>query len=165
VAGCPSPDDYAGSGLDRGHLVPAADLRWSESAMQQSFVLTNICPMSKRLNEGGWAKLEQKVREWVARDSALIVIAGPVFGANDTTLASGIAVPSRYFKVVYAPCVTPRRAIAFIYPNGDSAGRLSDYAVSISQVEEATGLRLLDAVPADEQQCVKQRVNLNAWLH
>jgi len=165
VEGCPAPEDYAGSGFDRGHLVPAADLKWSELAMSQSFLLTNVCPMSKALNEGGWAKLEQKVREWVRRDSALLVFAGPVYAAGDTTLASGVAVPSSYFKVIFAPCVSPRRAIAFIYPNGYSGGRLRDYAVSVEQVERLTGLRMLEALPADERASVKQTVNLNVWLN
>jgi len=165
VPGCPTPDDYTGSGMDRGHLVPAADLKWSETAMAQSFLLTNICPMTKRLNEGGWAKLEQKVREWVARDSALLIIAGPVFAPGDTTLASGVAVPSRYFKVVMAPCVRPRRAIAFVYPNGLCNDRLARYAVTVEDVEQLTGLSLLPGLSPDEVQLLKRTVNLNAWTN
>lgn len=34
--------DYVGSGYDRGHLVPAADLKQSQKAMDESFYLTNI---------------------------------------------------------------------------------------------------------------------------
>ena len=130
VKGCPLPQDYAGSGMDRGHLVPAADLKWSGTAMRQSFLLTNICPMHKALNEGGWAKLEEKVREWTARDSALLVFSGPVVSDSDTTLPGGrVKVPGAYYKVIMAPCVRPMRAIAFIYPNGYSGGRLRQYAV------------------------------------
>jgi len=165
VAGCPTPSDYTGSGMDRGHLVPAADLKWSESAMQQSFLLTNVCPMTKALNEGGWAKLEQKVREWVQRDSALLVFAGPVFADSDTTLKSGIAVPSRYFKIVVAPCVRPVRAIAFVYPNGSSGGRLRQYATTIGEVERLTGLQFLTSLPAEERDRLKNAVNLNAWVN
>ena len=103
VKGCPSPQDYAGSGMDRGHLVPAGDLKWSETAMRQSFMLTNVAPMHKALNEGGWAKLEEKVREWTARDSALLVFTGPVVSESDTTLAAGrVTVPSAYYKVIMA---------------------------------------------------------------
>ncbi len=166
VKGCPEPQDYAGSGMDRGHLVPAADLKWDETAMRQSFLLTNVCPMRKTLNEGGWARLEEKVREWVLRDSALLVFTGPVVNEGDTTLASGrVRVPSSYYKVVLAPCVRPMRAIAFIYPNGNSGGRLSQYAVSVDEVERRTGLDFFPALPDQEQQRLESPVNLDAFTN
>ena len=166
VKGCPSPEDYAGSGFDRGHLVPAGDLKWSETAMRQSFLLTNVGPMHKALNEGGWAKLEEKVREWTARDSALLVFTGPVVSDSDTTLASGrVKVPSAYYKVIMAPCVRPIRVIAFIYPNGHSGGRLQQYAVSVDEVERRTGLDFFPTLPAEEQQRLESPVNLDAWVN
>lgn len=166
VKGCPSPADYAGSGFDRGHLVPAADLKWSEDAMRRSFLMTNVGPMHKALNEGGWAKLEEKVREWSRRDSALLVFTGPVVSDCDTTLASGrVTVPSAYYKVIVAPCVRPKRAIAFIYPNGRSGGRLRQYAVSVDEVERRTGLDFLPFLSTEEQQRLEAPVNLDAWLN
>ena len=166
VKGCPLPADYAGSGFDRGHLVPAGDLKWSPRAMQQSFLLTNVCPMHKALNEGGWAKLEEKVREWTARDSALLVFTGPVVSDGDTTLASGrVKVPSAYFKVIMAPCVRPRRAISFIYPNGHSGGRLLQYAVSVDEVERRTGLDFFPTMPDDEQHRLESTVNLDGFMN
>ncbi len=166
VKGCPSPMDYAGSGMDRGHLVPAADLKWSQQAMRQSFLLTNVAPMHKALNEGGWAKLEEKVREWTARDSALLVFTGPVVSEGDTTLACGrVTVPSAYYKVIMAPCVRPMRVIAFIYPNGHSGGRLRQYAVSVDEVERRTGLDFFPTLPADEQARLESGVKLDVWLN
>ena len=164
VKGCPSSQDYAGSGMDRGHLVPAADLKWNEAAMRQSFLLTNVAPMHKALNEGGWAKLEEKVREWTVRDSALLVFTGPIVRENDTTLASGrVTVPSAYYKVIMAPCVRPMRVIAFIYPNGHSGGRLQQYAVSVDEVERRTGLDFFPYLSV-EQQWIENAVNLDAWV-
>lgn len=166
VKGCPSPQDYAGSGMDRGHLVPAADLKWNPDAMRQSFLMTNICPMHKALNEGGWAKLEEKVREWTARDSALLVFTGPLVSDSDSTLASGrVKVPSAYYKVIMAPCVSPRRAIAFIYPNGHSGGRLQQYAVSVDEVERRTGLDFFPTLSQEQQLRLESTVNLDAWTY
>ena len=166
VKGCPTLADYAGSCMDRGHLMPAADLKWNEEAMRQSFLLTNVCPMHKALNEGGWTKLEEKVREWTARDSALLVFTGPVVSEGDTTLASGrVTVPSAYYKVIMAPCVRPKRAIAFIYPNGHSGGRLQKYAVSVDEVERRTGLDFFPTLPDEEQQCLESVLNLGAWTN
>ena len=166
VKGCPLPEDYAGSGFDRGHLVPAGDLKWNGTAMRQSFMLTNVGPMHKALNEGGWAKLEEKVREWTARDSALLVFTGPVVSDGDTTLASGrVKVPSAYYKVIMAPCVRPIRVIAFIYPNGHSGGRLQQYAVNVDEVERRTGLDFFPTLPPEEQQRLESPVNLDAWVN
>lgn len=166
VMGCPSPQDYAGSGMDRGHLVPAADLKWNEAAMRQSFLLTNVAPMHKGLNEGGWAKLEEKVREWTARDSALLVFTGPVVSENDTTLAGRrVAVPSAYYKVIMAPCVRPMRVIAFIYPNGYSGGRLQQYAVSVDEVERRTGLDFFPYLSIGEQELMESVVHIDAWTN
>lgn len=166
VKGCPLPEDYAGSGFDRGHLVPAGDLKWNGTAMRQSFLMTNVGPMHKALNEGGWAKLEEKVREWTARDSALLVFTGPVVSDGDTTLASGrVKVPSAYYKVIMAPCVRPIRVIAFIYPNGHSGGRLQQYAVNVDEVERRTGLDFFPTLPPEEQQRLESPVNLDAWVN
>ena len=68
---CPDPKvkgrtavtyDYTNSGYDRGHMAPAADLKWSEQSMLESFYLSNICPQNRNLNSGIWLGLEEAVR-------------------------------------------------------------------------------------------------------
>ena len=36
--------DYFRSGYDRGHMVPAADAKLSQDAMDETFMLSNIAP-------------------------------------------------------------------------------------------------------------------------
>jgi endonuclease G len=36
--------DYLRSGFDRGHMAPAADAKFSQAAMDETFILTNISP-------------------------------------------------------------------------------------------------------------------------
>ena len=52
------PDDYTGSGFDRGHLVPAADRNKTTADSQAVFLMTNIFPQSPDNNQGPWEKLE-----------------------------------------------------------------------------------------------------------
>ncbi|MBR1804664.1 MAG: DNA/RNA non-specific endonuclease [Muribaculaceae bacterium] len=166
VKGCPAPDAYAGTGLHRGHMAPASDMAWSAAAMRESFLMTNVCPQHRALNEGGWARLEEKCREWVRRDSALIIATGPVLEAGlDSIAGSGVVIPRRFFKVILAPCVRPRRAIAFVYGNGPCNGNLDRYVVTIDEVERLTGIRFFASLPIDEQLRIKSARNLLVWTH
>ena len=54
--------DYKGSGYDRGHLAPAADFKWSSTAMSESFYMSNMSPQVPGFNRGIWKKLESKIR-------------------------------------------------------------------------------------------------------
>lgn len=44
--------DYYNSGLDRGHMCPAGDNKWSQQAMDECFLMTNMCPQNHSLNAG-----------------------------------------------------------------------------------------------------------------
>jgi endonuclease G len=45
---------YDGFGWDRGHLAPSADFRWSERALSESFLYSNMSPQLDDFNrEGG----------------------------------------------------------------------------------------------------------------
>ena len=70
--------DYTHSGFDRGHMAPAADMKWDKQAMVESFYMSNICPQVHALNAGLWSSLEDRVRSWARRDSAVVVVCGPI---------------------------------------------------------------------------------------
>jgi len=168
VPGCADPGSYVGTGMERGHIVPAGDFKWDAAAILATFMMTNVCPQPQALNQGGWADLETKVREWAERDSLLVVATGPIFycdtlapaerTAADTIarLPSGVAIPDAYFKVVLAPCVRPIRAVAFVYPNGPADDRLSCYLTTPARIARLTGIHLFPGLPL--------RTALAPWL-
>ena len=164
VSGCPNPKDYAGSGMDRGHMAPAGDMKWSAQAMSESFLMTNVCPQDKSLNEGGWNRLEEKAREWARRDSALIIAAGPIIEHDLSRTQGGVVVPRRFYKVILAHHARPPRAIAFIYPNASSNGTLRQYAVSVDSVEHLTGIDFFAALPDEIEQRMECICNLASFL-
>jgi endonuclease G, mitochondrial len=45
-------EDYRGSGYDRGHLCPAADMKLNLTSMSESFYLSNTSPQEKDYNAG-----------------------------------------------------------------------------------------------------------------
>lgn len=164
VKGCPDPKDYAGSGMDRGHMAPAADMKWSAQAMRESFMMTNICPQDKSLNEGGWNRLEEKAREWARRDGAVIIAVGPVIEQGLPRTQGGVVIPNRFYKVVLAHQESPMRAIAFVYPNATSNGSLRQYAVSVDSVERLTGIDFFAHLPDDQEEPLERSCNLASFL-
>lgn len=60
TTGSAVPDDYRGSGYDRGHLVPAADMKWSVTSMIESFLMSNMSPQKPGFNRGIWRRLKRK---------------------------------------------------------------------------------------------------------
>ena len=44
IQGGAKPDDYAGTGYDKGHAVPDGDLSWTQQVEYESFLMTNMYP-------------------------------------------------------------------------------------------------------------------------
>lgn len=165
IEGCPTHRDYSYSGYDRGHMCPAADQKWSQEAMNDCFVMANMCPQDHSLNAGAWNTLENKERQWAQRDSAIIIIAGPIYTEEDTQKIGdiGVRVPGAFFKAFLAPYVANPRAIAFVYPNSHSPGNTQDYAMSIDDLEEILGADLFPALPDNIENEVEARYSFKEW--
>ena len=113
--------DYAASGYDRGHMAPAADMKFSREAMIQSFYLSNMAPqIGPGMNRGIWADLEKLTRQWVCGHNELVTISGPIYAATpDTVGADKVAVPTSFYKILYDP--QRKRIIAFVLPTSSGA--------------------------------------------
>ena len=165
IEGCPSHSDYTHSGYDRGHLCPAADQKWSQKAMEDCFVMANMCPQDHQLNAGAWNTLENKERQWAMRDSCIMIIAGPIYSDTDQTRIGeiGVRVPGAFFKAFLAPYVKQPRAIAFVYPNMTSPGNMEQYAMSIDDLEALLGYDIFPALPDDIENKVEAEFSFIEW--
>lgn len=164
IEGCPKHADYTGSGYDRGHMCPAADQKWSIDAMNDCFVMANMCPQLHDLNAGAWEKLEEKERVWAKRDSAVMIIAGPIYTDGETWIEkSGVRVPDAFFKVLIAPYLVEPRGIAFVYPHMKCPGNMQDYATTIDEVEKMTGFDFFAALPDDIEKKVESTYSFTDW--
>lgn len=163
--GCADTKDYTGSGYDRGHMCPAADQKWSAKAMSDCFVMANMCPQAHALNAGAWSTLESKERLWAQRDSAVVIIAGPIYEGNaQKRIGSiGVRVPDGFFKVLLAPYVDEPRAIAFVYPNDRAPGNMQDYAMSVDELEEMTGYDFFASLPDDIENRIEAVASFKTW--
>ena len=61
------PEDYAGTGYDKGHAAPDGDLSWDQQVEYESFLMTNMFPQAGSLNRGIWKLLETSVRGWAVQ--------------------------------------------------------------------------------------------------
>ena len=165
IEGCPDRSDYTSSGYDRGHLCPAADQKWSGQAMSDCFVMANMCPQAHALNSGAWSTLEKKERLWAERDSALVIVAGPIYESSDTQRIgdAGVRVPSAFFKVMIAPYLDSPRGIAFVYPNMTAPGNMQNYVMTIDEVEQLTGFDFFHNLPDDIERIVESTASFKEW--
>lgn len=147
ITGSAVHSDYTHSGFDRGHLVPAKDMAWSEESLTESFYLSNISPQTPAFNRGIWKELESEVREWALSEDSLIIITGPVFG--DSTKAIGrnrVSVPVAFYKIVVDISYPEYKSAGFLMSNTDLNGNIWDYAVSIDSIEKVSGLDFFSPV-------------------
>ena len=133
--------DYAGSGYDRGHLVPAANNTQSADIMSESFFLSNMIPQVPGNNRGIWRILELQVRDSVRTTGQdLYVISGAVYAPGSKTIGKGVAVPTQVFKII----INKRtgNVTAFLMPNENlPVADLPKYRTTLEAVEQAAGMR------------------------
>lgn len=152
------------AGIDHGHMCPAADCKWDKGAINQSFLLTNMCPQNHDLNGGNWDKLENKCRKWAKRYGYIYIIAGPVFKSDERCYfgINKIPIPDAFFKVVLCTLGSPK-ALGFVFPNNGTQHNLQDYVLSVDEVENVTGMDFFSALPDDIENEVEAYANINDW--
>ena len=159
--------DYKGSGYDRGHMCPSADMKWSPVAQRECFYLSNICPQDRSLNSGAWSKLEKACRRWAQQEGKVYIVCGPVFDKQRKHLTIGrdlrIQVPNGFFKVVLSTRQGGEKAIGFYYSNRDSRQTMDEAAMSVDQVEQLTGMDFFPQLNDALEKRVEAAYNLRAW--
>lgn len=157
--------DYKKSGYDRGHMAPAADFKWSEEAMSDTFYLSNMCPQVHAFNAGIWSDLESAVRSIAYTDGEVYVVTGPVLtdGPYETIGENNVAVPKYFYKVILDYTDPVIKAIGFIMPNENSSEPLSYFALSVDEVEEITQIDFFPALPDDIEEVVEAEFDPSLW--
>ena len=146
-SGSAASKDYSKSGYDRGHLCPAASMTINQEAMNESFYMSNMSPQDPGLNRGKWKQLEGQVRSWVMLEGKLHVVSGPIFEDNiDTIGSNNVTAPGYYYKAIYDP-TNEQKMLGFIMPNKKLEKNISEYAVTIDEIEARTGIDFFNALP------------------
>lgn len=186
-------DQHKNDGFDKGHICASEDRVYLKQANEQTFYYSNMSPQISSFNQGFWAGLENQVRSWgrsvpATYDKVYITKGGtlnellvnfkgeikgadgkyPETDANGLTV-HGLACPMYYFMAVLSEKDGRYRAIGFLVkhseglPRNPSADVLKQYALSIDELEEKTGIDFFCNLPDDVEEQVESAYNVNDW--
>ncbi|XP_066293493.1 endonuclease G, mitochondrial-like [Branchiostoma lanceolatum] len=164
--------DFKRSGYDRGHLAAAANHRHSQTAMGDTFYLSNISPqVGEGFNRDAWNKLEKYVRGLTKQFNNVYVCTGPLYLPRkepdgkmyvkyEVIGRNHVAVPTHFFKVI--ACETNKGELileSYVMPNDkiDNNVPLKNFLVPVESIERASGLLLFDRIPRNAFKAINGR--------
>ncbi|KAI4790128.1 hypothetical protein KUCAC02_034817 [Chaenocephalus aceratus] len=125
--------DYRGSGFDRGHMAAAANHKWSQKAMQDTFYLSNVAPQKHCRS-----LTKNYLNVYVCHRPPL---PAQVLGHNH------VAVPTHFFKVLILEQMDGRgvELRSYVLPNEPIEEKvpLERFLVPIETIERAAGLQFV----------------------
>lgn len=155
--------DYFRSGYDRGHQAPAADAKYNQLAMNETFLLSNMSPqVGEGFNRDYWAHFEYFARNLTKKYDNVRIMTGPLFlpklGEDDKYRVTyevigsppNIAVPTHFFKLIIGERNGDDKISvgAFVLPNDkiNNDEPLTKFQVPVEALERSSGLDLLQKV-------------------
>lgn len=144
-------EDYANTGLDRGHLAAADFHASSRKSMIDTFYLSNISPQIPEFNQGYLCELENHYRNSALKADKVSVITGPLYlpkedDSKDVSYevigAHQIAVPTHFFKVFIQEKNGKAEIAGYLMPNRPipKGTPLEKYKVPIERIEHISGI-------------------------
>jgi endonuclease G len=168
--------DYYRSGYDRGHQVPAADAKWSQEAMDDTFALSNMCPqVGDGFNRDYWAHFEDFCRRLTTRYPSVRIVTGPLYlprrepdgkwRVSYEVIGNppNVSVPTHFYKVIFAEDGHVGGTVAlgaFVLPNAviPNDKPLQDFEVPIEAIERASGLEFATKLPVTRTKKLCQEI-------
>jgi endonuclease G, mitochondrial len=168
-------EDYNNTKFDRGHVCNSKDRTDTRENNDATFFMTNILPQAPDNNQGPWRILEDFERS-LAKDGNELYITAGAFGTGGTggkgfaeSIDNGdINVPKVFWKVIV---VLPdgeddlnridasTRTIAVCMPNTQGIRQTpwQTFVTTVQNVEKASGMNLLTALPAGTRKALEAK--------
>lgn len=163
-----TPEDYRGSGYDRGHMTPSGDRTASREDNSATFLMTNMIPQAPKNNQQAWANLENYCRELVGQGNELYIVSGGQ-GTKEYIADGRVAVPEYTWKVILVQpegtddvsrVTADTRVISVYLPNDNSVvNDWRDYTVSTDYVEAQTGYDFFSEIPDDIENQIEAKID------
>ncbi|WP_225920042.1 DNA/RNA non-specific endonuclease [Pseudomonas vanderleydeniana] len=146
---------------DRGHQANLASMA-GVSDWQTLNYLSNITPQKSDLNQGAWARLEDKERTLVKQPGidSVYVLTGTLYERYIGTLPSTTkqhTIPSGYWKIIFTNSTPTEGTFAAFIMDQDTprAANFCNYQVTVEEIEQRSGLKVWTTLPAAEQAALK----------
>lgn len=154
-------NDYTNSGYDRGHLCPSNERTRDVLSNENTFLMSNIVPQTKALNQGVWRNLEA-FYERIARHKSVYIVAGTI-SHSDRWIKNKIQVPDSLYKiiVIFTNEIDSTTGIISVkMPNMDGIRKANwkDYLITIHDLEVSTGLNFLSNLPKELQEYLENKI-------
>ncbi len=136
----------------KGHVCPSADRLCSKEANEQTFYMTNMLPQVGKFNAGIWSTMEEKVRKLASTVDTLYICKGGTIDYESDRLdytVSGFIVPKYYFMAILGVKSGEYKAFGFWVEHKleSQSSNLTDYLVSIDELESRTGIDFFCNLP------------------
>jgi endonuclease G len=163
-----TPDDYTGSGFDRGHVCNSKDRTATAADNSETFSMANMLPQTPDLNRHVWEGLESYSRTLAQQGAELYIVAGGYGSAGQIGRANKVTVPTNCWKIVVVfpggqmdltRVDAATRVIAVDMPNvqGIALDPWAKYVTTVADIEAKTGYRFFTELPEDVQRALKSK--------
>ena len=161
-------DAFAKLPYDRGHMAPSYGIgsRYGETAQDETFLMSNMCPQQPKLNRGIWKRLETKEADYLANGLGQVwIITGPILNANPKKIGKyQVEEPAAFFKIIVdnpngKPRVLPFRFEMPTIPTQN----LNAFLTSVGSIEKQTGIDFFSDLPAGQQKELEKQKPSSIW--
>jgi len=130
--------DYIGSGVDRGHMMPAAEnLCQTQLVQDECFYFSNMSPQYHSLNAGDWKSVETLEREISIKEDSIHIWCGNI---GEIKRIGRVAVPKQCWKVIYIKKTKTFKSYLF-YNTLNKPDGIENNLVKLEVIEKLTGLK------------------------
>ena len=174
-------DPYISSNYDHGHICPSADRLRAKECNYQTFFITNMQPQYHYFNAGLWEKMEGDVRTWANQSDTLYVCKGGTIDkrediieyicqrSHQSTMVNSkhIPVPKYFYMALLSRRGSQWQAMAYWVEqtNTDSSNdNRRNYAISIDELEDRTGIDFFCNLPDDIETKVEKTMTASYWF-
>ena len=165
-------EQWSGTAFSRGHMCMSNDRQSSVEQNKQTFYISNAHPQYQNHNGGLWQTLENKVNSWgndaSFRDTLYVVKAGTIDNEDQILqyTSTGLLVPKYFYMAVLCVKNGQYKAVGFWTEHTNAnitKANPRDYAVSIKQLEELTGIDFFCNLPDEIEQKVEASYTNKDW--
>ena len=159
------------NGIDRGHQIPSGDRTKNRAENATTFYYTNMTPQVSSMNQGVWAKLENKIRSWTTSsgvDTMYVVTGAAIKSNTDSKIdyvqdnaGKPVAKPKYYYKALAMKRGSEYYTIGFKINNENinTGADPASYRMTVSELEKETGFTFFPGLSAEK----KQTINNAFW--